>query len=62
MSLFDNRDDRGAAARKAAKTKRGNAEAAKKPLVTPPPVAELFPVKGVLGKLFGFLTKLSAKK
>jgi len=49
------RDDRGAAARKAAKTQRG------KPVVAPP-AAELFPVKGVLGKLLSFLSKLSPKK
>lgn len=52
--MSDNRDDRGAAARKPAKTERG------KPVA--PPAAELFPVKGVLGKLLSFLSKLSPKK
>jgi hypothetical protein len=46
------RDDR--VAREAAKTQKG------KPVA--PPAAELFPVKGVLSKLFSFLSKLSPKK
>lgn len=38
-------------------------KAATPKLVTPPPpVAELLPVKGIVGKFLNFLTKLSPKK